>query len=176
MFEITCLDSYGNAIEYFTQWDIDQKISVTISDYAEYYSNLAPEVHFSNSKSETCRVMGDDNVWVEGEVLTSKVPNELLQEPYPIHVYVYLTGIGENNTSQQTVLQTEILVRKRPKPDDYKYAENITSYTIQYAKDTLVSEIENGEFAIKNFFMVDVTTGTGYKLYIDNGVLMFEEV
>ena len=62
------------------------------------------------------------------------IPNILLQEPYNIIAYVYL----ENNDSGKTVRVIEIPLRRRVKPNDYEYVDNVE---IVYLSD-LIREVE----------------------------------
>lgn len=48
MYEINCYDSYGNTIDYLTQWDYNRKLIMYIDNYDLSY---APEVHFCNQNS-----------------------------------------------------------------------------------------------------------------------------
>lgn len=72
----------------------------------------------------------------DGEVITADVPNILLQEAYPLLVYVYLTDANDSS-SQKTILFSEIPVRKRAKPSDYLYVDNINRVTANMIKSEL---------------------------------------
>ena len=72
----------------------------------------------------------------DGEVITADVPNILLQEAYPLLVYVYLTDANDSS-SQKTILFSEIPVRKRAKPSDYLYVDNINRVTANMIKNEL---------------------------------------
>lgn len=72
----------------------------------------------------------------DGEVITADVPNILLQEAYPLLVYVYLTDANDSS-SQKTILFSEIPVRKRSKPSDYIYVDNINRVTADMIKSEL---------------------------------------
>lgn len=146
MFEVQCLDSYGNTINYFTQWDVDQKIIIPIDSCSLQNAKLPsspayalPEVHFGNSaRSETLLVRSD---FVDDETISVDVPNILLQEPYPLFVYVYLTD-PEDVSSQKIILQNEIPVRKRQKPSDYFYIENIRRITAEMIKEEIEAVVD----------------------------------
>lgn len=146
MFEVQCLDSYGNTINYFTQWDVDQKIIIPIDSRSLQNAKLPsspayalPEVHFGNSaRSETLLVRSD---FVDAETISVDVPNILLQEPYPLFVYVYLTD-PEDVSSQKIILQNEIPVRKRQKPSDYFYIENIRRITAEMIKEEIEAVVD----------------------------------
>lgn len=133
MYEVKCLDSRNNTINYFTQWDINQTIYIKMDDlnFKEVESGSPsyayPEVHFCNSKMDEryiVRSSSDDNC----KTIKVSVPNILLQEPYPILIYVYMVD-SDDLSSQRTVLRNEIPVRKAAKPSDYCYVENIDKVT-----------------------------------------------
>lgn len=97
------------------------------------------------------RYIKQSNITRDMETITVSVPNLLLQEPYPLLVYVYLTD-SDDVSSQRTVLYAEIPVRKRAKPHDYMYVENITSVTAEKIK----SEIEENVTQAKQIAMNNV--------------------
>ena len=148
MYEVPCLNLNGDTINRFYQWDIDQKIVIDLNGCDERYLQNPPEVHFSNSSRKealvvcsTVKYSGDDVVVQDdsvatmhaGDIIIADVPNILLQEPYPLLVYVYLTD-ADDSSSQKTILYSEIPVRKRAKPSDYLYVENITRITAEMIK------------------------------------------
>lgn len=156
MYEVPCLDLNGDTINRFYQWDIDQKIVINLEGCDERYLQNPPEVHFSNSSRKealvvryTVKYSGDDVAVQDGSVATmhagdiiiADVPNILLQEPYPLLVYVYLTD-ADDSSSQKTILYSEIPVRKRAKPSDYLYVENITRITAEMIKKEIESSTE----------------------------------
>ena len=148
MYEVPCLNLNGDTINRFYQWDIDQKIVIDLNGCDERYLQNPPEVHFSNSSRKealvvrsTVKYSGDDVVVQDdsvatmhaGDIIIADVPNIILQEPYPLLVYVYLTD-ADDSSSQKTILYSEIPVRKRAKPSDYLYVENITRITAEMIK------------------------------------------
>lgn len=156
MYEVPCLDLNGDTINRFYQWDIDQKIVIDLNGCDERYLQNPPEVHFSNSSRKeslvvrsTVKYSGDD-VSVQddsvatmhaGDIIIADIPNILLQEPYPLLVYVYLTD-ADDSSSQKTILYSEIPVRKRAKPSDYLYVENITRITAEMIKKEIEASTE----------------------------------
>lgn len=82
---------------------------------------MPPKVHFCNQKSEKALVVEST---LSDNKIVADIPNILLQEPYRITAYVYLETDIENS-SWKTIQTIEIPVRKRPKPDDYEYVENV---------------------------------------------------
>ena len=156
MYEVPCLNLNGDTINRFYQWDIDQKIVIDLNGCDERYLQNPPEVHFSNSGRKealvvrsTVKYSGDDVVVQDdsvatmhaGDIIIADVPNILLQEPYPLLVYVYLTD-ADDSSSQKTILYSEIPVRKRAKPSDYLYVENITRITAEMIKKEIESSTE----------------------------------
>ena len=144
MYEVQCFDQNGNTINYFTQWDINQTIVIPVDNY-EFAPNspeyTAPEVHFCNTKSTEALVVR--SMVISKHTIEVKVPNELLQEPYPLFVFVYLSE--DENPSQQSpqrvVLRSEIPIRKRVKPSDYSYVENITKITAKQIEEEIWYEV-----------------------------------
>lgn len=156
MYEVPCLDLNGSTINRFYQWDIDQKIVIELKGCDDRYLQNPPEIHFTNvSRTEalivrsTVSYSGDDVVVQDdsvatmhaGDIIIADVPNILLQEPYPLLVYVYLTD-ADDSSSQKTILYSEIPVRKRAKPSDYLYVENITRITAEMIKKEIESSTE----------------------------------
>lgn len=156
MYEVPCLNLNGDTINRFYQWDIDQKIVIDLNGCDERYLQNPPEVHFSNSSRKEALVVrstvkySGDNVAVQDDsvatmhardIIIADIPNILLQEPYPLLVYVYLTD-ADDSSSQKTILYSEIPVRKRAKPSDYLYVENITRITAEMIKKEIESSTE----------------------------------
>lgn len=156
MYEVPCLNLNGDTINRFYQWDIDQKIVIDLNGCDERYLQNPPEVHFSNSSRKealvvrsTVKYSGDDVAVQDDSVATmhaediiiADIPNILLQEPYPLLVYVYLTD-ADDSSSQKTILYSEIPVRKRAKPSDYLYVENITRITAEMIKKEIEASTE----------------------------------
>lgn len=140
MFEVTCLDAYGNSINSFTQWDVDQKVVITLDGCDSNYLDIAPEVHFCNVKRDEALIVR--STVSNRNTITAFVPNQLLQEPYPLLVYVYLTD-SVDVSSQRTILRTEIPVRKRAKPSDYLYVENIERITAEMIKEEIEEDVQD---------------------------------
>lgn len=123
MLNAICYDQYGNQIQYFTQWDVNQKLHIDVCGY-EFPDGVIPTIHFSNKNSELCygvKSVLDDN----GRYVVS-VPNLLLKEPYNINIYIFIKD-GDMNSggSGKTLKLVELPVRKRIKPSDYEYVDNV---------------------------------------------------
>lgn len=127
MFNVTCLDKYGNTVTNLTQWDLNQTLYIE-----DHGFTTAPFFHFCNKNSEKALVvastMGTDGV------LMVHVPNSLLIEPYNITAYVYLT----EDDSSKTVEVIQLPVRQRPIPDSYEYVDDPVVIDLT----TLVAEIK----------------------------------
>lgn len=131
MYEVPCLDLNGDTINKFYQWDVDQKIVINLEGCDVNYLKNEPEVHFCNSSRKEALVVR--STVSNHDTITVDVPNVLLQEAYPLLVYVYLTDANDSS-SQKTILYSEIPVRKRAMPSDYLYVENITRVTAEMIK------------------------------------------
>jgi len=138
MYEIQCFDSYGNTINNLTQWDIDQSLVIPIdscnlpeTELPSSPSYALPEVHFSNKAREEALVVRSEKN--DDTSIKVQIPNTLLQDACPLQVYVYMTD-SKDTSSQRTILHNEIPVRKRHKPSDYLYVENIDRITAEMIK------------------------------------------
>lgn len=151
MYEVPCLDFNGDTINKFYQWDIDQKIVINLEGCDVNYLKNAPEVHFCNSSRKEALVVR--STVSNHDTITVDVPNVLLQEAYPLLVYVYLTDANDSS-SQKTILYSEIPVRKRAMPSDYLYVENITRVTAE----TIKKDIEQSTLDARTNAIAAITT------------------
>lgn len=151
MYEVPCLDLNGDTVNKFYQWDIDQKIVINLEGCDENYLKNAPEVHFCNASRKEALVVR--STVSNNDTITVDVPNVLLQEAYPLLVYVYLTDANDSS-SQKTILYSEIPVRKRAMPSDYLYVENITRITAEMIK----KEIEQSTLDARADAIAAITT------------------
>ena len=177
MYEINCYDSYGNTIDYLTQWDYNRKLIMYIDNYDLLY---APEVHFCNQNSAEALVVQSS---VEDNKVFVDIPNILLQENLPLFAYVYLSD-ANNANSQKTIFSVTLPVRYRPKPSEYTYVENIDKVTsaqieqtifdrlkdrllmIESAEQTKIGDENNGV----NVFTITLTDGTVSEFKVRDGV------
>lgn len=144
MFEAKCYDIDGNSIDGFTQWDIDQQMTIKLEgcgkdhiSVSDKYFSIAPEVHFSNVKRNTALVVR--STVVDKSTIMVSVPNVLLTEPYPLLVYVYLTD-NRDVSAQKTIVHVELPIRKRNEPDSYWYVENIERITAEMIKEEIEAD------------------------------------
>lgn len=129
---------------------------IVYTEYVEYSANnadnnnLIVNTTYAGGDKEWCVIEYNNNkCYIESsciernvDTIVADVPNSLLEEPYPLLVYVYLTD-SDDVSSQRTILYGELPVRKRAKPSDYKYVENITPVTYKMIKDELEEAIKN---------------------------------
>lgn len=177
MFEVECLDPYDVPIEYYTQWDINQKMKIILRDCEEGLLTIPPNVHFANVRHKEAYVVRSS---VEnGDTILVNVPNVLLEENVPLLVYVYLTDRNDVS-SQKTILKIDIPVRKRARPSNYDYVENIERITAQQIKreikEELADDMYDSVLSLKGITFRDVVTGVLHKLYVSNGKLMKENL
>ena len=111
---VNCFDKNGNSINGFTQWDINQTLYINNWNY-----DSTPIFHFCNTKSSEALVV--KGLIEENYRAKANIPNILLQESYPINVFVYL----EDGESGNTIYVSQIPVKKKKKPNDYEYTENV---------------------------------------------------
>lgn len=93
------------------QWDIGRKVK-----FISKKNYTINEIHFCNSHSDNALV---GKVNYEGSVVTSYIPNILLQSDKDLIVYVVTT----TEDSKQTVERSVFNIHKRIKPNDYVYTE-----------------------------------------------------
>lgn len=135
MFEVTCLNSQGESVDHFTQWDMGQFLIIEDTGLSE-----APEFHFCNKTSSEALVVAS-SMSADG-VITVNVPNSLLRESYTIIAYMYLVesvSSDENDISAKTLHTIMLPVRPRVKPSDYTYVENIDMVTLSKVNNEITS-------------------------------------
>lgn len=121
IFDITCVDKNGNPIEYLTQWDSNQIIYIKDMELGQ-----APVLHFCNIQSDEAYAV--DAVLMNDGTVMAQIPNILLQEALRILVYVHEYYFNEMNGKNLHLGKIE--VRKKTKPNDYKFEEDITPVNI----------------------------------------------
>lgn len=125
MFDVTCLDKYGNTVTNLTQWDLNQTLYIENHGFT-----TAPQFHFCNKNSERALIVQSTIV---DDMLQVVVPNILLTEPYTITAYVYLS---EDN-SGKTVEYVQIPVRQRPQPNNFEYEDNAVIIDVKELADEM---------------------------------------
>lgn len=169
MFGVECFDTHDEPISHYTQWDINQTLKIVLYGMDDGYMKNAPYVHFANIKSSEALVVrstlqGDDTVLVD-------IPNQLLQEPYPLLIYVYLNDSSDAG-SQRTIVKIEIPVHKRARPSDYEYVENINRITAEAIKqeiyDDFMDEVGGGNIAYPYVTFIDESTGKHVNLKVSD--------
>lgn len=177
MFEVNSYDENGNQIYYFTQWDLNRNLVLYLQDYD---LSILPEVHFCNKKSTEALVVKPSIHNNQEKAIIADVPNILLQQPYPISAYVYMSNV--KNDEQKTVVATTIIVNARVKPASYIYEDNVDYDTtdieqriyerlIAYLSSDVSIATENKFGCIKasektNAETVEVKIGKNGKLYV----------
>lgn len=173
MFGVGCFDTHDNPIDHYTQWDIDQKLKIVVYDADSGLLKNAPYIHFANVKSTEALVVRST---VEGtDTIVVDVPNSLLQESWPLLVYVYLNDNLDAH-SQKTIIKIEIPVHKRAKPSDYEYVENIERITAEVIKqevtdtvyDEFVGNITSGTLSLPYMYITDATNGHRQRIGANN--------
>lgn len=169
MFGVGCFDTHNNPIDHYTQWDVDQKLKIVVYDADDNLLKNAPYVHFANVKSTEALVVRST---VEGtDTIIVEIPNSLLQEPWPLLVYVYLNDNLDAH-SQKTIIKIEIPVHKRVKPSDYEYVENIERITAEVIKqevtEEFVDDITSGELPLPYVYIIDATNGGKQRIGVSN--------
>lgn len=114
MYEVSCIDSYGNTLTHLTQWDYNQKLIVKC-DGTDI--NDITQIQFANSKSTDAYCVA---VTKQNDNLIADIPNILLTEPYTIYAYIWISDA----TAGKTQYIITIPLKKRPKPQLFEYVEN----------------------------------------------------
>ena len=151
MNNIRCYDIDGNIIDTFYQWDKNQKIIVPIDSFNYDANIIAPKIHFTNDKMSNALPV--QSVIEEGNIIAD-VPNILLETNLPINIFFHFSS-HKNLSSQRTIASTIIPVRKKNKPDNYEYEENLTEYTFEDLVQGMLDTNNKLDFAsteeMKNF-------------------------
>lgn len=150
VYEAICYDLNGQSIDYFTQWDTNQKIVIRLEGCGDDYHvesgelQTVPEVHFTNIKRDTALAV---KATLDGNDIVVDVPNLILEEPYPVLIYVYYTIVRKEDdvyiSSRSTIARTEIAVSQKAQPHDYYYVENITTVTAEAIKQEVYDKISS---------------------------------
>ena len=169
MFGVKCFDTHDKPISHYTQWDINQTLKIVLYGMDDGYMKNAPYVHFANIKSSEALVVpstlqGDNTIIVD-------IPNILLQELWPLLVYVYLSD-STDASSQRTIVKIEIPVHKRARPSNYEYVENIDRITAEVIKqeiyDDIMDEVHSGNLAYPYVTFIDESTGKHVNLKVSD--------
>lgn len=125
----------GIVIHNLTQWDAGQSFYI----FNEFNLTEAPLFHFCNSQSEEALIV---TATLSDNKITVDIPNILLQEPYSIIAYMYCYS---SDTSARSIIAIKIPVRRRPKPSQYKYVENIEVTSLKRVEAQLNNLISRAE-------------------------------
>lgn len=153
MYNIICYDSKGRTISNFTQWDLDQTITIKGLSLSK-----APLIHFCNKNStEALSIQSTLN---ESGDITAEVPNILLEESLVIEAYIFET----DGNAGKTLLKISIPVNSKPKPSDYIYSDNVEYISV----GNVLTEIKEFQQQIIDGTKIEVisNTDTDYKLRI----------
>ena len=112
MQEIAVYDLDGNTLTNLVQYDTDVYIHIKDSRITAAY-----QVQFFNSTSESALVM--KSTYSNG-VLSVKIPNDLLSQPYTITGYVNVKKNGES----KCLYGFRVAVRKKPQPNDWVHVDS----------------------------------------------------
>lgn len=135
---IPCYDYRNEIITHFTQWDVNQTITIKGLNI-----DNAPIFHFYNKKYTES--IGVQSILKDGNIIVD-VPNILLETDLPINVFVYLI----TQSSGKSIYEFHIPIHSKKKPADYLYIDNIKElivggYTLDSIKQELNESITNAE-------------------------------
>ncbi len=143
MFEVMCLDEFGNSLDHLTQWDYNQ--TLIVSGDGLDLNNIA-EVHFFNKNSKQAIAT---EASTSGGNLTAFIPNSLLTQPYTIYAHLWVREDWDNPNASQSGANASIdnsenskgksrytialPVKARPQPSNYVYIED--AFVIKLTSD-----------------------------------------
>lgn len=122
------MDSDGEIIEHFTQWDLNYPVFVDAGGLTN-----APMFHFANSNSKNA--LGVQSELING-MFKVQVPNILLKESLPIDIWVYMI----DTDMSKTILTFHVVVKSRLMPPDYAYEDDKPIDTVVARIDTLTTK------------------------------------
>ena len=117
---IVKVEKNNYTVEPLYQWDVNQQLKI-------YGLSLAavPEIHFT-SEAMSRAIVRSASMDAAG-VVTTDVPNSLLQKPYKVIVYVcYRTG-----DTFETLYKIEVPVKARPQPQEYELIDDQEVYSFE---------------------------------------------
>ena len=138
MFEVTCYDYTGEEIDFLVQWDTGVTIEIRDIELPE-----TPIIHFSNKYSDKSLALRDGVVY-ENKTLIAPIPDELLQEPYMLTVYIYAHEYDKNRGKTTNIAKLPIMAK--PKPDGYvakQSYEGINILALKVNVDKNTEDISN---------------------------------
>lgn len=138
---ITFTDANNEPVSRLTQWDKNITLHAT---WATVSFSTVNACHFFNVNSTSALVV-EPTLTDDG--FSVKIPNSLLEEHYPISLFVFNYG---NDGTERTVCTARIPVRSKPRPSDYIYEDNVDYldlYAINARMKALINAItENPEY------------------------------
>lgn len=110
MNNIIFYDLLGNRLTHYFQWDVNQYMAVE-----GLVSDPLPVFQFANRRRCVSTTVVP-SVFPDGKLVT-KIPNEFLEEPDDIHVYIYReTATGAARTLGE--IRVSVIPRKKPESFD----------------------------------------------------------
>lgn len=128
--------STGDEINYLTQWDLNRVMAL---DNTKLGLSEAPVFHFCNKVSKEALVVTST---LEDDVITVKIPNALLEEPYGVIAYVYIyTDEDDDEQTAKTAAIIRIPLTARVQPSDYEYVENVDKIAADQIEQSVADKI-----------------------------------
>lgn len=143
MATVKLYDRFGLEIDHLTQWDYN--VTLQIHDYQ---FDIAPICHFAKRLDKKSLVV---NSTLSNGVVSVDIPNKLLTDENTnsaFSMFVFLTD-SEGNTGR-TIYKVDLPVKKKPKPDDYEYSDNIEVIELSVLRAKLQSLIAKTEETLDN--------------------------
>lgn len=141
--------SYANYVtDSVYQWDLNRTLTITGLTLGS-----VPEIHFSNSALGKA-IVGQSTY--NNGVITTKIPNSILQNPLRIDVHV---GVYEGSEFK-VIEKIEIPVIPRERPNDYTFEDNTGEiYSFNKLENKLTERMDNiitDSKAVQGYEIVDM--------------------
>ena len=166
-----------------TQWD--QGVPIMIRDFLYPLDNQYPYLHFYNTTKSHIYAVGTQtsgNKLVVDSInhtLTCEIPNQLLMEPYPITVHVYIMGGGaatsvDSHVEAMTVFTGTISIETRMRPDAYEENDNAGELSSRYMQELFADEMDALRDELAYFYGTKPTPTTTACYYDSTAGKMYE--
>lgn len=136
MKRIKCYDKNGNSINHLIQWDKNQEIYVD-----DLENGIIPESHFAVATNQNEARIYIDAVSLEKingiNMVKVIIPNELLLEETKLYVFLYYIHNDADTHPETTEYFVEIPIKKKPRPSDQIYEDNLIFLSLTVLKNKL---------------------------------------
>lgn len=136
MKRIKCYDKNGNSINHLIQWDKNQEVYVD-----DLENGIIPEAHFAVATKQNEARIYIDAVSLEKvngiNMVKVIIPNELLLEETKLYVFLYYIHNNTDTHPETTEYFVEIPIKRKPRPSDQIYEDNLIFLSLTVLKNKL---------------------------------------